>query len=199
MKNLNFFSPYQEKKKQVNYKYLLTVVLAAVVAGGAFYTYYSGEKKIDDLNSKITTINNFLTDPDNLAKVEEYNKATESIDIIDKYLVYADPYIKGLASRKTFTIDFLTKLEGAVPANLKLVNLELSGSQFSLNGSSNDKNKIAIFLSNLKKTGLFETVFITEIVKQGTTTTTAEDGTTVTTGAGYSFNIVCDVKAVSVE
>lgn len=199
MKNLNFFSPYQEKKKQVNYKYLLAVVLAAAVAGGAFYTYYSSDKKIDDLNSQITTINNFLTDPDNLAKVEQYNKATESIDIMEKYLAYADPYIKTLNSRKTFTINFLTRIEGAVPANLKLINLDLADNKFSINGMSNDKNNIAIFLSNLKKTGLFDSAFITEITKQGVTSTTAEDGTTVTTSSGYSFNIVCDVKAVSVE
>ncbi len=61
----------------------------------------------------------------------------------------------------------VSAIEKALPPGLYLINLSTSGQGYALSGVASSENRIALFMSNLPKTGMFNIPVLASIKKEG--------------------------------
>ncbi len=164
MKDLNFFSSYNKKQekgidKQSILNVFLLVSFIGIICYGS-YNFYTIKK----LNSNISSMQNQITvkknDPKYNEILEKKNKIKDLRDNISK-IMSIDKY---LDERDVLNEFLLSDIENNLPSKVFLKSMVLNPDIIKIEGNSQDKESIAQFQHNLIELGLFQEVFIPQIV-----------------------------------
>lgn len=128
----------------------LLIVIALILGMTGWTVYLRGE--VRDLEVKIAATKAELEElKKNEAKIEEMKK-TEAV--IQKRI----DVIKRLEKRKTGQVTVLDAVASTIPEKAWLTDLQSSGSMLTLRGVAIDNETIAVFMTNLERSGQFENI-----------------------------------------
>ncbi|MDD3049352.1 MAG: PilN domain-containing protein [Bacilli bacterium] len=184
MKDLNFFEPYQGKKKEkINtriYIYGTIAIVGLLIVGTlAFNTV-----KIFMLNNSIDDYNKKLSD----SKIEEQLKEAEDINKQITVLKEYDTALTDVAicvkDRDNVSDTLLNNISSTVPSEASFKNLDIVDNTVIIKGVSTNRTAVAELKHNLSELSSMQDVYVNSIDSSGAVT------------SEYSFDIKCVLKDV---
>ena len=155
--------PYRElarekQRKQFTQQIVLFALLGAIVSGGIWFYL---DSVIATQRQRNTQIQNAIDEAKSQeARVTELRTQKEQL-LAKKKKVEELQILRGMASKS------VSAIEKALPPGLYLTNLTTSGNGYALTGMASSENRIAVFMSNLPKTGMFNAPILSSIKKEG--------------------------------
>lgn len=184
MRDVNFFSPYIGRKKQIKnskiYVYgaiTITILFIAV-------TFGINITKLFILEKSITSYNDKLTASEIQAKFIEVENVNKEMDILKQYDSSLSEISKAVKYRDNVSEKLLKDLNSTFPNQISLKNLDIIENTIVLKGTSTDRIGVAELQHNLSKLQVMTDVYVSSIATQN-----AVEGE-------YSFDIKCVLKEV---
>jgi len=184
MRDVNFFSPYIGRKKQIKnskiYIYgALTLALLAITL-----TFGINITKLLMLEKSIKVYNDKLTASEMQTKFMEAENVNKQIDILKQYDSSLSEISKAVKYRDNVSEKLLKGLNSTFPNQISLKNLDIIENTIVLKGTSTDRIGVAELQHNLSKLPVMIDVYVSSIATQN-----AVEGE-------YSFDIKCVLKEV---
>jgi len=184
MRDVNFFSPYIGRKKQIkNYKIYIyggiTLTLFFIIL-----TFGINTTRLFMLERSITEYNDKLTASEMQAKFTAAENVNRQIDILKQYDLSLTEISKAVKYRDNVSEKLLKDINSNFPNQISLKNLDIVENTIVLKGTSTDRLGIAELQHNLSKLSLMTDVYVSSISTQN-----AVEGE-------YSFDIKCVLKEV---
>lgn len=177
-RDINFFSPYQGKKKERKNQNIYTYSLLGFVAvfiGGTLalntFNLLKVEKSIEGYQVK-------LNDPAIQEKVQEANKVSAELDILSRYEKDLTSIYKGVESRDVVSNEILNMISSTLPTEVSFNSLNVTNTEITMQATSSNRTAIAEVQYNLKQLNNIQEVYIGAI-----------SGDTK-----YTFDIRCTLK-----
>ena len=155
--------PYRElarekQRKQFTQQIVLFALLGAIASGGIWFYL---DSVIATQRQRNTQIQNAIGEAQSQeARVTELRTKKEQL-LAKKKKVEELQVLRGMASKS------VSAIEKALPPGLYLTNLTASENGYALTGMASSENRIAVFMSNLPKTGMFNVPVLSTIKKEG--------------------------------
>lgn len=179
MKDINFFSPYIEVRKNKVAKKMkigVTVGALAIVIGG-FEIWVLVQK--ENINDEIKLMNEYLSSPTTIEKIKEVGDGKAKLEVMNQYYNVAEKVIKKLQGTDKINTRLIEEISSSLPQNIYLQVLSIAQNSIQLQGLSDKRTSIAEFEYNLKVINNFEDVHVMNIGE-------SEEG--------YLFSIKCLIK-----
>lgn len=183
MKDLNFFKPYEGKRKaKSNFKVYVygAIAIAAIVIIGtcAFDTYkiYTLNKSIEDYNNKLAA----SEIQDKLKEAESVNKEMKTLKEYDSALMNVGTAVK---DRDNVSETLLTDICSTIPSEISFQSLNVTDNIITIKGTSKDRSEIAELKHNLSSLSRMQDVYVNSI-----NSSASEDE--------YTFDVKCVLKDV---
>jgi type IV pilus assembly protein PilN len=183
MKDLNFFLPYLESKKELKSNYNIIIILFTAVglyilvsSGWYFYNSYTINKDINSINAELN----------NSALSEKYKEAelfNNKFNLLNKYSDAAANLIKGYETKDVVSTTSISQVLSCLPQDVFISSISMNESSVQLQCTSKSIVTAAEFEHNLIKLDKFKEVTISGIAGDATKGT-------------YGFSINCTVKGV---
>ncbi|MDS0525688.1 PilN domain-containing protein [Clostridium sp. SHJSY1] len=184
MRDLNFFSQYQEKKQEKKnekiYFYLASGLLVSIIIGTVSFNLVKimiYDKQIKEYTEKFNA-NDIQT------KLKEADEVSGKLSILTKYESALSSVSTSLRKLDVVTDDLLNDICGAIPSEVSFKDFKVEGYDVTISGISSNREAIGEYEHNLKKLSKIKSVQITKISK------------TNTVGEDYSFDMTCVLKEV---
>ena len=184
MRDFNFFAPYeQEPKKQTSGSNVLLIAAAALLALCLAIVIFNSmslmslQKSIKDLDAKMNDeafkakVSNVQTKQAELASLNADQMFFQEMDVVmDKQNKVNEAGVRLIAEQ--------------VPDNLHLTDLSIVEDKIDIKGKAYNKVAVAQFQRNLRETGEFDNLFVSEMVKEE---------------AYYNFSLTLDAKGADTD
>lgn len=184
MRDINFFSYYQdkkqEKKDQKKYIYIAYGILTLVISITLIINVY----KIVFLNRDIEDYTQKLTATDVQAQLREAEEISSQIEVLNKYESKLSDVANSVIKNDIVTDDLLNDICGAIPSDVSFKNFNIEGYDVTISGVTHTRTAIGEFEHNLRKLSKIKNVEVDKIEKSNTV------------GEDYSFNMTCVLKEV---
>lgn len=184
MKDINFFSPYQGKKKETistqMYIYGATAIVGVFILSTLMFNSY----KIIYLNNSISTCKLKINDEGVQKKLKDSNGITRKIEILNKYEHGVTEIYKVMDERDVISNKLLDSISSTLPSDVYFKSIDVTAGSIGINAVSKSRKAIGEIEHNLKKLTDIQDVYIGTISQNG-----AVDGE-------YSFDIKCVLKEV---
>lgn len=184
MRDLNFFSQYQEKnqekKNEKIYFYVASGLLASIILGTIALNVVKGmfyDKDIKEYNEK-------LNSSDIQSKLKEADEINGRFNILTKYESALSKVTASLRKLDVVTDDLLNDICGAIPSEVSFKDLKIEGYDVTISGVSHNREAIGEYEHNLKNISKIKSVQITKISNSNSV------------GEDYSFDMTCVLKEV---
>lgn len=184
MRDLNFFSSYNEDKKskkgfEMYFYGTIGVLLAIIVINVAV----SGVR-IFMLNSSIKKYNEELNKPEFKAQLNEAIDVNNKIGILSKYEAAVSEVAGKAKKDNVVTDELLNDISGALPNDVTFKDFVIDSYDVTIKGSTHTRAAVAEFEHNLKNLSKIKMVHVNEIEKSNSV------------GEDYTFEIICVLKEV---
>lgn len=187
MRDFNFFRSYQKNKtgnavafKRYGIGAAAVVLLVGALAGFNFY-------RIHEIKDHIREMETFMADPQHTEQYQKYLKENEQLTILTSYYNAVNKInraIEGQNHINTKTVDLLLS---TMPEDMMLSSLALERDHMDFQGVSKSYTAIAEFEYNLRMSGMFSEVLVSNI-------TTNNFALSSSVSELYSFAVSCKVK-----
>ncbi len=155
--------PYRElarekQRKHFTQQIALFALLGAIASGGIWFYLDSAITAQQERNNQIQQAIDEAQSQE--ARVTELRQQKEQL-LAKKKKVEELQLLRGMASKS------VSAIENALPPGLYLTDLNTAGDGYTLTGMASSENRIAVFMSNLPKTGMFNIPTLSSIKKDG--------------------------------
>lgn len=169
MVGINFFSPYiqntKRMKRNINrllFIALIIFILAGGLAGFNFVRLYM-------LKGEIKTLEAYLATPEMQEKKKEADATRLRIDIGKKYYQELQGKEARIRAVDLIKVELMDTLTSTLPAGLVFDNVSINVNSVILTGKAPSRRSISELEYNLKKTGFFRIVHVTNISREANT------------------------------
>lgn len=184
MRDINFFSYYQDKKQEKRdekiYFYIAYGILALVILS----TFAINMVKIIALNKDIKDYSNKLGAAEIQEKLKEAQEISDKIEILSNYESSLSDVASAVTKNDIITDDLLNDITGALPSDVSFKDFKIEGYDITISGVTHSRAAIGEFQHNLRQLSEVKDVQVSEIAKSNTV------------GEDYSFNMTCVLKEV---
>ncbi|WP_315068346.1 PilN domain-containing protein [uncultured Clostridium sp.] len=181
MKDLNFFIPYQGRKKEkINSRIYIygTMIIAAILILG---TFAINTTKIILLDKSISYYDGQLS----IEEIQEQLKGAETVNnqiaILKKYDTAVNDVSNAVKKRDNVSDSLLIDISSTVPSQISFKNLQIEDNVVTIKGVSSDRSAVAELEHNLISLSRMQNVYVNSI-------------DTGTVKGEYSFDIKCVLK-----
>ena len=153
-RDINFFSPYQGKKKEQKnqniYKYSLSGFVAAFIVGTLAW---------NSINLyKVNTAK--LEDPSIVEKLLEAEQTEAKLNLLSSYEKQLNTIYKGVESRDVVSNEILNMISSTLPTEVSFNSLNLTNTEITMQATSTNRTAIAEVQYNLKQLKNIQEVYI---------------------------------------
>lgn len=184
MKDLNFFEPYQGKKKEKTNAKIYIYGAMGIVGLLIVVTLTINTVRIIMLNRSIEDYNKKLSDSQiqqELKEAEDINKQITTLKQYDSALTDVAVSVK---ERDNVSDTLLNDISSTVPSEVSFKNLDIVNNTVSIKGVSTNRTAVAELKHNLSELSNMQDVYVNSI-----------DNSSAVEGE-YSFDIKCVLKDV---
>lgn len=182
MNDYNFFEENPQQTLNLRFKKLYGIVIALVlicIFGGI--TVFN-IIKINTLNKEIASMEEILNSQENIKKLEEVNKLSKKLDILNKYYDAVSSADKTINDGDNIKSSLINEISSTVPEDVYFGSININSSNINIQASGKSRRSIAEFEYNLKNLNIFESVYI--------------DSISESQNNKYVFNVKCILKDV---
>ncbi|HCW52359.1 MAG TPA: fimbrial protein [Clostridium sp.] len=184
MRDLNFFGPYESKKKQrINtniYVYgVVVLVVFIIITSFAFNTI-----KLLILENQTKTINKKLNNTEIQAQIKEASNINSQIEVLNNYNNALIDISQKVKQRNNVSDEILNDISKDVPSNIAFKNIDIENNVIKIKGIASDWVSVAQYVHTLGQLSRMQDVTVNSIDQSG-----AVEGE-------YSFDIKCVLKEV---
>ncbi len=154
MSNFNFHEPYQEKKQQVNYFSIITLVLLIVLVLYIAYFMIDNVSKQKALDDRINELNTKLEDKSFLKAAEDVKKLDKFIAQAEEELLVLDTLNLTYKMNNAIDIPKLNKIVTSLVDKYYLVSIEVIDQQCIIVGRVSEPlaiDDLPYFMDNLQR------------------------------------------------
>lgn len=180
VRDMNFFSPYQGKRKEQKNKNIYVYSLAGFLSVAIVGTLAWNTTNILLLNSKIKKLNEELEQDHIKEKIVKWEDISKKSDVLIKYDDEITKIIDALNSREIVTTNLLDKLSSTLPTEVTFNSINISNTEITIQAVSTSRVAIGEVEHNLKKLDIMQDVYIGAISGD----------------ENYTFDIKCVLKDV---
>jgi len=184
MRDINFFSYYQDKKQEKRdqkvYFYIAYGILTLVILA----TLTINVSKIIFLNRDIKDYTEKLSATDLQDQLRDADEISGKIDVLNKYEIALSDIANSVTKNDIVTDDLLNDICGAIPSDVSFKDFKIEGYDVTISGVTHTRLAIGEFEHNLRELSKIKDVQVVEIAKSNTV------------GEDYSFNMTCVLKEV---
>jgi len=177
--DLNFFSPYQGRKRERNdnrkYIYSIGATLILVIAGTLIwniYSLYTVQSDIDDYKAK-------LSDKSFQTKLAETEKAEKKAALLKGYNTGFTSLTSAIESRTSVTTNRLNALSSTLPSEVSFDEIQVDKKEITIKAVSKRRSAIGELQHNLATLEIIQEVHIGNITDNET---------------GFTCDIKCALK-----
>ena len=185
MRDINFFSPYVDKKTSFILKNKYVMVSGATLLIACSILIFSNTYRINSLEQDIQAGRIYLNSADNMTKLVKYKDAVSKLDSLIQYYQQIEGITNELDQIDIINSNLLTALSTIVPQDVFLQNLSIDTGSINISGVSRTRTAVAELLHNVKNEGLFADAFVDSI-----NNVSKDDN-------NYSFTLKCKLKGVN--
>jgi type IV pilus assembly protein PilN len=178
--DLNFFSPYQGRKKEKSdnkkYIYSATGVLGAIIIGTLIWNtvnIYNVQNEIDDYNTK-------LSDSTLKAKLKESSDVTVKTASLNMYDQDFKELTTAIKSREVINTKLINALSSTLPSEVYFTSIDVQKTKIKILAESTRRSAIGELEYNLRSLNMVQDVYVSKIVET----------------AVYTCEIECSLKDV---
>ena len=184
MNDLNFFAPYQNKKKEsfnANiYIYGASAVVGLIIIGSLMFNgvkYFLLDRVIKDYTER-------LQDPEIQSELKEAENLNGQIGILTKYDDVLSDVAKSVKDRDNVSDQLLKEISSTVPSEISFKSMDILNNTVTIQGTAANRTSVAELKYNLSRLSKMQNVYVNSIKNTG-----AVEGE-------YSFDIKCVLKDV---
>lgn len=182
MRDINFFSYYQDKKQEKKdekaYFYIAYGILALVILGTVMFSVV----KIILLNNNIKDYNKKLSAVEIQSQLREADEISGKIEVLNKYETKLSDVANSVTKNDIVNDELLNDICGAIPSDVSFKDFKIEGYDVTINGVTHTRTAIGEFEHNLRGLSKIKDVQVVTIDKSNTV------------GEDYSFNMTCVLK-----
>ena len=168
MSYFNFFSQYsgqRGEKKDAGKAWLTIFLIAAVLACGCVYLYYSS--MCNGYKSQLDFLDDIKGDPGFQEQHEVALKVSGQISGAEKeynFVELLDDYTVDVSTSNENLFKFI---DGCMTKDAQLERIEVSGNEVKLNGQTSNVTDLTTIERNFRKSDAVSSVFINEVENKG--------------------------------
>ena len=180
VRDMNFFAPYQGKRKEEKNKNIYVYSLAGFLSVAIVGTLAWNTTNILLLNSKIKKLNEELEQDHIKEKIVKWEDISKKSDILTRYDSEITKIIGALDTREVVTTNLLDKLSSTLPTEVTFNSINITNTEITIQAISTSRVAIGEIEHNLKKLNIMQDVYIGGISGD----------------ENYTFDIKCVLKDV---
>lgn len=180
VRDMNFFAPYQGKRKEEKNKNIYVYSLAGFLSVAIVGTLAWNTTNILLLNSKIKKLNEELEQDHIKEKIVKWEDISKKSDILTRYDSEITKIIGALDTREVVTTNLLDKLSSTLPTEVTFNSINITNTEITIQAISTSRVAIGEIEHNLKKLDIMQDVYIGAISGD----------------ENYTFDIKCVLKDV---
>ncbi len=166
MANYNFFEPYIEPPKKLDYERLIWIGLLLLVVVLIVISYFLQSYKMMSLKGDIEKINNDIAAPEFQKTLKEVSDL--EVNILDSKLTYDKLALLEDVSEKelAFDYDIFKEINTWVPLKAFITRINYSGQGLTMDGYGEDLETVAVFERQISNSDKFYTAKIDTVTKE---------------------------------
>lgn len=184
MRDINFFSQYQDKKQEKRdekiYFYIAYGILTLVI----LVTFTINISRSIFLDRDIKDYNNKLSATDVQEQLRQADEIRGRIEALNKYESGLSDVASSVTKNDIVTDDLLTDICGVIPSEVSFKTFKIEGYDVTISGVTHTRAAVGEFEHNLRELSKIKDVQVTKIDKSNTV------------GEDYSFEMTCVLKEV---
>lgn len=184
MKDLNFFAPYQGKKKEKTNTNMYIYGAAGLVGFVILSTLIFNSAKLFLLNRSIKDYTLKLEDKEIQTELREAETLNNQIQVLNQYDTELSHVAKSVNERDNVSDTLLNEISSTVPSEVSFKNMDVINNTINIQGVATNRTSVAELKHNLSGLTKMQDVYVNSIKDSG-----AVKGE-------YSFDIKCVLKDV---
>lgn len=184
MRDINFFSIYQTKNKEVKNDKQYIFILAIIVGGLIGLNIIISGIEMITLNSQIKKYTKKYNSSEVQIPLKEAETVNGKLDILTTYEKSLSKIVKSIKESDLIREDLLVDISSSIPGDISFTGLTTNNYELSLSGISKSRTAIAELEHNLRDLSQFRYVHVNNI------------NSSDTSGSSYSFEITAVLKEV---
>ncbi len=184
MKDLNFFAPYQGKKKEKTNTNMYIYGAAGLVGVVIIGTLMFNSAKLFLLNRSIKDYTLKLEDKEIQTELREAETLNNQIQVLNQYDTELSHVAKSVKERDNVSDTLLNEISSTVPSEVSFKNMDVINNTINIQGVATNRTSVAELKHNLSGLTKMQNVYVNSIKDSG-----AVEGE-------YSFDIKCVLKDV---
>lgn len=184
MKDLNFFAPYQGKKKEKTNTNMYIYGAAGLVGFAILSTLIFNSAKLFLLNRSIKDYTLKLEDKEIQTELREAELLNNQIQVLNQYDTELSHVAKSVKERDNVSDTLLNEISSTVPSEVSFKNMDVINNTINIQGVATNRTSVAELKHNLSGLTKMQDVYVNSIKDSG-----AVKGE-------YSFDIKCVLKDV---
>lgn len=184
MKDLNFFAPYQGKKKEKTNTNMYIYGAAGLVGFVILSTLIFNSAKLFLLNRSIKDYTLKLEDKEIQTELREAELLNNQIQVLNQYDTELSHVAKSVKERDNVSDALLNEISSTVPSEVSFKNMDVINNTINIQGVATNRTSVAELKHNLSGLTKMQDVYVNSIKDSG-----AVEGE-------YSFDIKCVLKDV---
>ncbi|MEW9925137.1 PilN domain-containing protein [Clostridium butyricum] len=184
MKDLNFFAPYQGKKKEKTNTNMYIYGAAGLVGFVILSTLIFNSAKLFLLNRSIKDYTLKLEDKEIQTELREAETLNNQIQVLNQYDTELSHVAKSVKERDNVSDTLLNEISSTVPSEVSFKNMDVINNTINIQGVATNRTSVAELKHNLSGLTKMQDVYVNSIKDSG-----AVEGE-------YSFDIKCVLKDV---
>lgn len=184
VRDINFFSIYQTKNKEVKNDQQYIFILAIVVGGLILLNLIVSGIEVITLNSKIKKYNKKYNSSEIQTPLKEAETVNGKLDILTTYEKSLSKIVKSIKESDLIREDLLVDISDSIPGDISFTGLTTNNYELSLSGISKSRTAIAELVHNLTELSQFKYVHVDSI------------NSSDTSDSSYLFEITAVLKEV---
>lgn len=183
-KDINFFIPYQGRKKETKNRKIEIYAVMGVLGVFIFGTLLWNSISIFKLKKDITKYTEALNAPEIQEKAQEAEDINNKITLLNEYSKGLTRVTDAIISRDVVSVEILEKLSSTLPTDVSFKNISITKGIITIQGISKSRSAIGEVQHNIKQLDIIEDATISSISSDS-----AVEGE-------YSFDINCILRSV---
>ena len=187
MRDFNFFRSYQKNKKgntlAIKRHGMIAVGVVFLLAVVSGFNYF----RMAQIKNNIQEMQTFMNNEANKRQYEIYLKENEKLALLNLYYDGVSKINTSIESRNHINTNTIDTLLSTMPEEIMLQTMTLDEKNMAFQGVAKSYTAIAEFEYNLRVSGLFSDVFVSNIAK-------SSDALQSHTSDLYLFAVTCKVK-----
>lgn len=168
MQDFNFFANYfieqkkERKKNSINIYSIIALVILLAILVSAIFNFV----RMSSAKSSIKESDIFMSDPDNISKLEEVDRITSEIEKIGNDTNLLISIEKALKDSSSVIVNVLDFMNEQVTEDMYFDDLSISKRKVNVSGRALTRLEVAQFEYNVRNSGYFNNVFVGNIGRE---------------------------------